>query len=130
MTGPDHADTSESMTHSTFPMRALILAAYLLAAILPMLAFADGRQQTQADHEQMMAMAGHVAHMSSSGSPIDDAQRLLCQQHCLFAAAALPAPSPGVVVIARSVEIRLNNDLLAASLALPPPGPPPKRTLI
>lgn len=64
-------------------MRALILAAYLLAAILPMLASADGRQQTQADHEQMMAMAGHVAHMSSSGSPIDDAQRLLCQQHCL-----------------------------------------------
>ena len=118
------------MTHSTFPMRALILAAYLLAAILPMLAFADGRQQSQADHEQMMAMAGHVAHMSSAGSPIDDAQRLLCQQHCLFAAAALPAPSPGVVVIARSVEIRLNNDLLAASLALPPPGPPPKRTLI
>ena len=66
-------------------MRALILAAYLLAAILPMLAFSEGRQQSQADHEQMMAMAGHGAHMSSAGSPIDDAQRLLCQQHCLFA---------------------------------------------
>ena len=97
-------------------MRALILAAYLLAAILPMLASADGRQQTQADHEQMMAMAGHVAHMSSAGSPMDDAQRLLCQQHCLFASAALPAPSPDVVAIAHSVEIRLNNDLLAALL--------------
>ncbi|MEF3045679.1 hypothetical protein [Pseudotabrizicola sp. L79] len=118
------------MTRSSFPMRALILAAYLLAAILPMLAFADGRQQSQADHEQMMAMAGHVAHMSSAGSPIDDAQRLLCQQHCLFASAALPALSPGVVAIARSVEIKLNNDLVAASLAFPPPGRPPKRMLI
>lgn len=130
MTGPGHTDTSESMTRSSFPVRGLILAAYLLAVILPMLAFADGRQQSQADHEQKMAMAGHVAHMSSGGSPVDDAQRLLCQQHCLFAAAALPAPSPGVVAIARSVEIGLNSDLLAASLALPPPGPPPKRTLI
>jgi hypothetical protein len=130
MTAPDHTDTSKIMARSSFHMRALILAIYLLASILPMLAFAEGRQRSQADHEQMMAMAGHVAHMSSAGSPIDDAQRLLCQQHCLFAAAALPEPSPGVVAIARSVEINLNNDLLAASLALPPPGPPPKRTLI
>ena len=63
MTAPDHTDTHDVMTRSLFPMRALILAAYLLAAILPMLAFADGRQQSQADHEQMMAMAGHVAQL-------------------------------------------------------------------
>jgi len=118
------------LTRSSFPMRALIVAAYLVTLILPVLAFVDGGQQPQADHEQMMAMAGHAGQMTSAGSPVDDAQRLLCQQHCLFSTAALPAPSPGVVAVERPVAIRLNNDLYAASLALPPPGPPPKRTLI
>ncbi|OZA00583.1 MAG: hypothetical protein B7Y02_18380 [Rhodobacterales bacterium 17-64-5] len=118
------------MFRSSFPVRALILAAYVLAVILPLLAFAGDRQQSQGDHEQMMAMAGHVGQMTSAGSPVDDAPRLLCEQHCLFSAAPLSSLHAGVVAIVRPVVINLNDDPSAASLSLPPPGPPPKRALI
>lgn len=114
------------MVRLSFPIRALILAAYILAAILPALLITEGRQQSQAEHGQMMAMAGHLAHMSSTTSSLEKTQLLLCQQHCLFAAAAFPVPVPATGTIGRPVETYVRNDLLATSLATPPPGHPPK----
>ena len=111
-------------------MRVLILAAYLLAAILPMVALGEGRGQSQVDHAQMMAMAGHVMPMQSADSPAKDAQQVLCQQHCLFATAALPAPNGGTEVVVRAAAVELRFDLLFASLAIPPPGHPPKLAVI
>ena len=117
------------MLWSNFRMRALILAAYLLAAVLPVLALAEGSMQSQTDHAQMMAMAGHLAKMPMSDDPDNDAQRMLCQQHCLFAAVALPEPNRTIALEPRATEIDVDFDLLFASLATPPPGHPPKIAL-
>ncbi len=111
-------------------MRVLILAAYVLAAVLPALALGEGREQTQVDHAQMMAMVGHLAHTPATVGSDNDAQRLLCQQHCLFAAAALPAPNRGTDVVASGIDVELGIDFLVASLAIPPPGRPPKFAVI
>jgi hypothetical protein len=114
------------MFWSKFRLRVLIFAAYLLAAVLPVMALGDGRVQSQTDHAQMMAMAGHVAHMPMTDAPDDDVQRLLCQQHCLFTAVALPEPNRTITLEPRATEIDIDIDLLVASLATPPPGHPPK----
>ncbi|MBA3909935.1 MAG: hypothetical protein C0524_08605 [Rhodobacter sp.] len=118
------------MDGSSFRIRALILGAYLLAAVLPMLALAEGRQESPPEHEQMIAMAGHVAQMPATENSADTVQLMFCQQHCFSAAAAFPVPSPEAEAIERSVLGDLRGDLLAASLAIPPPGPPPKPGLI
>lgn len=114
----------------TFRMPVLILAAYMLAVILPVLAAGDGRPQSQADHAQMMAMAGHPAQMPMADGPDDMSLQLACQQHCLFAAAAFPAPHRVAETVARSTVVKVGNDMHAASLAIPPPGPPPKFAVI
>lgn len=118
------------MAFLTFRTHVLILAAYILAAILPVLAMGDGRQQSQADHAQMMAMAGHPANMPATDSPDDRTEQMICQQHCLFAAAAFPAPDRGAETLVRSSDVKVGIDMLAASLAIPPPGPPPKIAVI
>lgn len=118
------------MSVLTFRMRFLIFAAYLFAAVLPVLALAEVRQQSQADHAQMMAMAGHVAQMPATDGQNDLPQLLLCQQHCLFAAAALPAPNRGAESIARATDVDVLIDLRPPSLVTPPPGPPPKVAVI
>ena len=118
------------MTVTTFGMRVLIFAAYLLAAILPVMALGEGRGQSQVDHAQTMAMAGHLMPMQTTDGPDSDAQQVLCQQHCLFATAALPAPNGGTEVVARAADVELHFDLLFASLAIPPPGHPPKLAVI
>jgi len=118
------------MALSSFRMRVLILAAYLVAAILPVLALGEGRQQFQDDHAQMMAMAGHLAQMPGMGGADDVTQQLLCQQHCMFATAAFPAPDRVAETVARSSDVEANVDTLPTSLAIPPPGPPPKVAVI
>lgn len=117
------------MAFLTFRMHALILAAYILAAIIPVLALGE-RQQAQADHAQMMAMAGHLAHMPATDGPKDLTQQQICQQHCLFAAAAFLAPDRVAETLARSSDVEAGIDMLAGSLAIPPPGPPPKIAVI
>lgn len=117
------------MAFFTFRMHVLILAAYVFAAIIPVLALGE-RQQAQADHAQMMAMAGHLAHMPATDGPKDLTQQLICQQHCLFAAATFPAPDRVAETVARSSDVEASVDILAASLAIPPPGPPPKIAVI
>lgn len=118
------------MAFPSFRIRFLILAAYILAAILPVLALGEGREQSLADHAQMMAMAGHLAPMPETEGPNDLAQLLLCQQHCLAAAAALPAPDRVAETVAVHTNMEVGIDLLAASLKMPPPGPPPKIAVI
>jgi hypothetical protein len=118
------------MAISTFRLRVLILAAYVLAAILPVLALGEGRQQSLVDHEQMMAMAGHLAQMPATDAPNDLTQQLLCQQHCLFAAAALPTPNRVAEATPSATNVEVGTDLLAASLAIPPRGRPPKVAVI
>lgn len=118
------------MTVLTFRMRFLILLAYLFAAVWPVLASGEGRQQSEADHQQMMAMAGHLDHMPATDGQNDLPQLLLCQQHCLFAPAALPTPNRGAETIARATDVEVRFDLRQASLAIPPPGPPPKVAVI
>lgn len=118
------------MSVLTFRMRFLIFAAYLFAAVLPVLASGEVRQQSQVDHAQMMAMAGHVARMPATDGQNDLPQLLLCQQHCLFAAAALPPPNRGAETIARATGVGVRIDLRPASLVTPPPGPPPKAAVI
>lgn len=118
------------MKFTTFGMRVLIFAAHLLAAILPVMALGEGRGQPQVDHAQMMAMAGHLMPMQTTDGPDSDAQQVLCQQHCLFAATALPAPSRGTEVVVRAADLEGGFDLLFASLAIPPPGHPPKIAVI
>jgi hypothetical protein len=118
------------MAFTTFRMRVVIFAAYLLAAILPVLALGEGRGQSQVDHAQMMAMAGHSMPMHATDGPDSDAQQVLCQQHCLFAAAALPALNGGTEVVSRAIDVEAGFDLLFASLATPPPGHPPKLAVI
>jgi hypothetical protein len=118
------------MAFTSFRMRILIFAAYLLAAVLPVLALGEGRGQSQVDHAQTMAMAGHLMPMQTTDGPDRDAQQVLCQQHCLFATAALPAPNGGTEVVVRAADVELRFDLLFASLAIPPPGHPPKIAVI
>ncbi len=125
-----HPDNTSSMAFLTFRMHVLILAAYVLAAILPVLALGEGRQQSQADHAQMMAMAGHLGHMPATDGPNDLTQQLLCQQHCLFAAASLPVADRAEQMGVRSSDVAVGVGTLAASLAIPPPGPPPKIAVI
>lgn len=118
------------MAFTTFCMRVLIFAAYLLAAVLPVLALGEGRGQSQTIHAQMMAMAGHLMPMQTTDGTDSDAHQVLCQQHCLFATAALPAPNGGTEVVGRAADVELPFDLMFASLAIPPPGHPPKLAVI
>ncbi|WP_140418215.1 hypothetical protein [Haematobacter massiliensis] len=118
------------MALSSFRMRVLIPAAYLVAAILPVVALGEGRQQFQDDHAQMMAMAGHLAQMPGMGGADDVTQQLLCQQHCMFAAAAFPAPDRVPETVARSSDGEVGIVMLPTSLAIPPPGRPPKIAVI
>jgi hypothetical protein len=114
------------MTLFSIRTQVLILAAYLLAALLPALAMTDSHQQSRVEHAQMMAMAGHVMQMPASDMPDDDIQQMLCQQHCLFAAAALPVMDSLTEASPRSNDGPLGVELLAPSRAIPPPGRPPK----
>ena len=107
-------------------MRILVLAAYLLTALLPALVLAQAGRQSAVARDQMVAMAGHLAHIPATGSPVDETRQLLCQQHCLFAAAALPVPSDAFNAAARLADAKVAVDILPASLAIPPPGRPPK----
>lgn len=118
------------MAFPTFRMRVLILAAYMFAAILPMLAVGEGGQQSQAEHARMMSMAGHLANMPATGGPNDMTQQMICQQHCLFAAAAFPAADRVAETAPRSTDGDADIVMLPASLTIPPPGPPPKFAVI
>jgi hypothetical protein len=113
-----------------FSARVLVLAAYLLAAILPALAANTAKQLPEAQHSQMMASAGHTMPMEDAGTNDNDVRMLLCQQHCLLAAATLPAQVPTAENSVVTSDVILIADWLVSSLAIPPPGPPPKVAVI
>lgn len=106
--------------------RFVVLAAYLLAAIMPAVMVAGQSPPARADHERMMAMAGHVAQMPGMDGPADIAQNLLCQQHCMVAVAMLPTASHAPERSAVVDPLVVVDAAVAVSHSSPPPGPPPK----
>lgn len=117
------------MFPSIFSARVLALSAFLLTAMLPLLAATWGQPPSGSQHAQMMASAGHTMPMETSGLT-DDARMLLCQQHCLLAAATLPAQVPVVNRGVATSDIVVTADRVGTSLAIPPPGPPPKVAMV
>lgn len=118
------------MVFVTFRVRFFAVAAYVLAAMLPILAVNVGNELPAVQHAQIMVSAGHTMPMEHAGTSDNDVQMLLCQQHCLLAAATLPAQirtAENSVVIS---DIILIADWLVSSLSTPPPGPPPKVAVI
>ncbi len=118
------------MRIGVLPIRAVVFAAYLLATILPLFAVAAGLPQTDVQHARMMAVAGHTMPMQDAATGGDDASMQLCQQHCLQAVAALPRQ--GLVAeeeVILSVAV-VAADKRLASVALSPPGPPPKVAMV
>ena len=123
-------DTPCRMANPNAKMRILVLAAYFLAAILPVLALGQGGRQAEVEPGQILAMAGHQAHMPVPDGLVDTTQQVLCQQHCLFVAGVLPEANNSAEGTARGADGKVAVDVLAASLAIPPPGRPPKIVVI
>ncbi len=112
-------------------IRALVLAAYALVTLVPVLTLTEAGPQMAAGHVQMMVMAGHTVAMTGMDeAQTDDAQMLLCRQHCLVAAATLPVANRSVERVAQAADLHIGHAPLAPLLAIPPPGPPPKVAVI
>lgn len=111
------------MHSGAFRTLALVLAAYMMAVILPALAAVDGSSQSGPDHARMMAMAGDMAPMDEGGAGVPMA---LCQQHCLLPAAKVPVVEGAVLAAGRPSDAPRAADRRAASRADPPSGPPPR----
>lgn len=112
-------------------MRALIVVVYLLGTVFSTLPLAGQAEQSTTEHARMMAMAGHAAAMAEMDeSQSDDAQKLLCEQHCRVATATLPMVEHPALQQVHVAPVLPGPEPKAASLLLPPPGPPPKLALI
>jgi hypothetical protein len=118
------------MLSDAFRSGTLVLAIYLLAALLPVLSVTERLAQSDVQHAQMMAMAGHLMPMQDAERGGDDTRMLLCQQHCLLVAAPLPVHTRTADSNVRSSEVVVAADRLATSVVLPPPGPPPKAAVV
>ena len=128
------------MRFGLFRARAVVLAAYLLAAMLPVFLATAGQAQTDMQHAQVMAVAGHVMPMQdtaqdsaaqdSAAQDSADVQMMQCQDHCLPAASGLPAQDRTVEPGVATSDFVAAAESPAASLVVPPPGPPPKVALI
>lgn len=118
------------MTVPTCHLRMLVLASYLLAVVCSALALGNGGQTTAADHDRVMAMAGHAMPMPAADETAGAAMTLLCQKHCLFGTAALPMANGIAEVVSRATIIEIGIEPRAVSLSIPPPGPPPKSAVI
>ncbi len=128
MTVPHHADNHGPMNKSRLFVKVLVFAAYVLTMLVPGLAMVG--EQTQAEHAQMMAMAGHEMTMADMGSDKSDQTMLLCQQHCLVVVATLPAADQTIEIAGHPIDVVTGDDPLVSSLAFPPPGHPPKAVVI
>ena len=74
MTVPHHADNYSSMNKSAPFVKVLVFAAYMLAMLVP--GWTMVGEQTQAEHAQMMAMAGHEMTMADMGSDMGSGQNM------------------------------------------------------
>ncbi|MDP1575853.1 MAG: hypothetical protein Q8L76_03690 [Cypionkella sp.] len=128
MTVPHHADNHASMNKSRLFVKVLVFAAYVLAMLVPGMTLAG--QQTQAEHVQMMAMAGHEMNLADMGSSKTDQTMLMCQQHCLVVVATLPVADQTIEIAGHPIDVVTGDDPLVSSLAFPPPGHPPKAVVI
>ena len=128
MTVLHHADKHSSMNKSGLFVKVLVFAAYVLAMLVPGMTLAG--QQTQAEHVQMMAMAGHEMNLADMGSSKTDQTMLMCQQHCLVVVATLPVADQTIEIAGHPIDVVTGDDPLVSSLAFPPPGHPPKAVVI
>ena len=128
MTAPRHADNNSSMKKSAPFVKVLVFAAYVLAMLVP--GWTMVGVQTQAEHAQMMAMAGQEMTMADMGSDKSDQTMLLCQQHCLVVVATLLAAEQTIEMAGHPIDVETEDDRLVSSLAFPPPGHPPKAAVI
>lgn len=128
MTVPHHADIYRSMNKSGLFVKVVVFAAYVLTMLVPGLTMVG--EQTQVEHAQMMAMAGHEMTMADVGSSETDQTMVLCQQHCLAVVATLPAADQTIELAGHPIDVVTGDDPLVSSLAFPPPGPPPKAVVI
>ena len=128
MTVPHHADIYRSMNKSGLFVKVVVFAAYVLAMLVPGLTMVG--EQTQVEHAQMMAMAGHEMTMADVGSDKSDQTMLLFQQHCLVVVASLPTADQTIELAGHPVDLVAGDDPLVSSLAFPPPGHPPKAVVI
>lgn len=128
MTVQHHADNHASMNKSRLFVKVLVFAAYVLAMLVPGMTLAG--QQTQAEHVQMMAMAGHEMNLADMGSSKTDQTMLMCQQHCLVVVATLPVADQTIEIAGHPIDVVTGDDPLVSSLAFPPPGHPPKAVVI
>ena len=78
----------------------------------------------------MMAMAGHEINLADTGISETDQTMVLCQQHCLFVVATLPAADQTIEIAGHPIDVVTGDDPLVSSLAFPPPGHPPKAVVI
>lgn len=128
MTVPDQTDNHSPMNKLGLFIKVLVFAAYMLAMLVPGLTIVG--KQTQAEHTQMKAMAGHEMTMVDMGSSETDQTMLLCQQHCLVVVPTLPAADQTIEMAGNPVDVVTGDDPLVSSLAFPPPGHPPKVAVI
>jgi hypothetical protein len=116
------------MNRSGLFVKVVVFAAYVLAMLIPGLTM--GGQQTQSEHVQMMAMAGHEMNLADTGSSETDQTMLLCQQHCLVVVASLSAADQTIEIGGHPVDVVTGDDPRVSSLAFPPLGHPPKVSVI
>lgn len=128
MTVPHHADNHGPMNKSRPFVKVLVVAAYVLAMLVPVLPMVG--EQTPVEHAQMMAMAGHEMTISDKGTSETDQTMLLCQQHCLVVVATLPAADQTIEIAGHPIDVVTGDDPLVSSLAFPPPEHPPKAVVI
>jgi len=108
-------------------VRSIVLAVFTVGTVLPAISAVPWMQQSETNHAQMMAMAGHVATMPQMGDDSGDAaQMMLCKQHCLAGSAILPDNARAAAISAVPERRRHPGGALATSRSTRPPGPPPK----
>lgn len=107
MTVPDYADNYSPMNMLGLFVKVLVLAAHVLAMLVPGLTMVG--EQTQVVHAQMRAMAGHEVTMADMGSSETDQT---------------------IEMAGHPVDVVTGDDPLVSSLAFPPPGHPPKVAVI
>lgn len=116
------------MRKSILFVRALVFAAYALAMLVP--GWTTPGEQTPVEHARMMAVAGHEMNLADMGSPETDQAMPLCQQHCMVVVATLPVAEQAVEIDRHAAVVATEEIAMVSSLAVPPPGPPPKEAVI
>ena len=131
MTAFRRPDRPNVMGCAAAMFRFLLLAAFSVSLLMPSMAAAMPRQQSDAAHGQMMSMPGHVGRAEAIPAKAADPSDILrCKQQCVVAAGILPG---GLPEEAGGVSFDIPAGMprtLGRSRTTPPPGPPPKPPMV